>query len=305
MGVTEMKILKELYTPIDTRMLNERIEDLSKRSIKKESKIWALKFIISCMDLTTLEGKDTPGKIEHLVYKAVNPYPGVPSVAAVCVYPLLVSKAKETLAKIGNNNVKIASVSTYFPSGLVEWDIKEKELLYCLREGADEVDMVINRQAFLEGKYYIVYDEIKKAKELCSKYNAHLKVILEVGELPTYEHVRLASLIAMFAGADFIKTSTGKITPAATLQSFLVMLYAIKDFYYYSGKKVGIKPAGGIRTSKDAIKYTVVLNETLGDYFMSPQYYRIGASSLINDVLMQYKKELTGSYQAEEYFSWS
>lgn len=297
-----MKILKEFYTPIDTQMLNERVESLGKRSIKKESKIWVLKFILSCMDLTTLEGKDTYGKVEQLVYKAIKPDEDVPSVAAVCVYPSLIRKAKNILSKTVNN-IKVASVSTYFPSGQVDWSIKEKELLYCLQEGADEVDMVINRSAFLEGKYNVVYDEIKKAKELCDRYGAHLKVILEVGELPTYEHVRLASLIAMFAGADFIKTSTGKITPAATLQAFLVMLYAIKDFYYYTGQKIGIKPAGGIRTSKDAIKYTVLLNETLGDYFMSPDYYRIGASTLINDVLMQYKKEITGAYQAEEYFS--
>ncbi len=300
-----MKILKDFYMPIDTKMLNERVENLSRRSIKKDSKIWALKFIISCMDLTSLEGKDTTGRIEHLVYKAVKPMDGVPSVAAVCVYPSLIRQAKNILEKIGSNDVKVATVSTYFPSGQVDWEIKEKELLYALREGADEVDIVINRHAFLEGKYHVVYDEVAKAKEICSKFGAHLKVILETGELPTYEHIRLASLIAMFANADFIKTSTGKINPAATPQAFLIMLYAIKDFYYYTGRKVGIKPAGGIRTAKDAIRYTVILNETLGDYFMSPDYYRIGASTLINDVLMQYKKELTGVYQSEEYFSLS
>jgi len=298
-----MRILKELYVPIDVKMLNERVESLSKRSIKRESKLWALRFILSCMDLTTLEGKDTSGKIEHLVYKAVFPMEGVPSVAAICVYPSLVRKAKEILNKMNNNSVKVASVATYFPSGQVEWDIKEKEILYVLKQGAEEVDMVINRQAFLEGKYYVVYDEISRAKELCNKFGAHLKVILETGELPTYEHIRLASLLAMFAGADFIKTSTGKVNPAATPQSFLVMLYSIKDFYYLTGRKVGVKPAGGIRTSKEALKYTVILNETLGDYFLSSDYYRIGASTLINDVLMQYKKELTGAYQSEDYFS--
>jgi len=295
-----MKVIKDLYLPIDTKMLNERVEILSKRSIKRESKMWALKFIVSCMDLTTLEGKDTFGKLDHLISKALYPMEGFPSVAAVCVYPSLVKKAKMMLE---NSSVKVASVATYFPSGQVDWEIKEKELLYCLKEGADEVDIVINRQAFLEGKYNVVYDEIARSKEICEKFNAHLKVILEVGELPTYESIRMASLLAMFAGADFIKTSTGKITPAATPQSFLVMLYAIKDFYYYTGRKVGIKPAGGIRTAKDAIRYTVILNETLGDYFMTPEYYRIGASTLINDVLMQYKKELTGSYQSEDYFS--
>jgi deoxyribose-phosphate aldolase len=281
-------------------VLNDRVEELSRRSIKKDSKIWVLKFIVSCMDLTTLEGKDTAGKLSHLVKKALYPMEDFPSVAAVCVYPSLVRQAKEMLK---DSAVKVASVATYFPSGQVSWEIKEKELNYCLKEGADEVDVVINRQAFLEGKYNIVYDEIVRAKEMCEKFNAHLKVILEVGELPTYESIRMASLLAMFAGADFIKTSTGKITPAATPQAFLVMLYAIKDFYYYTGRKIGIKPAGGIRTSKDAIKYTVILNETLGDFFMTPEYYRIGASTLINDVLMQYKKELTGAYQSEDYFS--
>jgi len=295
-----MKVIKDLYSPIDSKMLNDRVEELSKRSIKKDSKIWVLKFIVSCMDLTTLEGKDTAGKLSHLVKKALYPMEDFPSVAAVCVYPSLVRQAKEMLK---DSAVKVASVATYFPSGQVSWEIKEKELNYCLKEGADEVDVVINRQAFLEGKYNIVYDEIVRAKEMCEKFNAHLKVILEVGELPTYESIRMASLLAMFAGADFIKTSTGKITPAATPQTFLVMLYAIKDFYYYTGRKVGIKPAGGIRTSKDAIKYTVILNETLGDFFMTPEYYRIGASTLINDVLMQYKKELTGAYQSEDYFS--
>ncbi|MCS6955819.1 MAG: deoxyribose-phosphate aldolase, partial [Candidatus Calescibacterium sp.] len=268
-----MKILKEFYLPIDTKMLNERVESLSKRSIKKESKLWVLRFIISCMDLTTLEGKDTFGKVEHLVHKAVRPFDDVPSVAAVCVYPSLVRRAKSLLMKIGDNNVKVATVATYFPSGQVDWSIKQREIIYALEEGADEVDMVINRRDFLEGRYWAVYDEINKAKEICHKFGAHLKVILETGELPTYEHIRLASLLAMFAGADFIKTSTGKVNPAATLQSFLVMLYAIKDFYYYTGKKIGIKPAGGIKTSKDAIRYTVVLNETLGDYFMTPEYY--------------------------------
>lgn len=298
-----MKILKELYTPIDSRMVNERVEFLSKRSIKRESKVWGLRFVISCMDLTTLEGKDTSGKVDDLVYKAVKPMEGdVPSVAAVCVYPSLVRRAKELISRIGAS-VKVASVATYFPSGQVDWEIKEKELIYALKEGADEIDIVINRKDFLEGKYHSVYDEISRAKEICSKFDAGLKVILEVGELPTYEHIRIASLLAMFAGADFIKTSTGKINPAATPQSFLVMLYAIKDYYYYTGRKVGIKPAGGIRSSKDALKYTVILNETLGDYFMNPEYYRIGASALLNDVLMQYKKELTGYYQSEEYFS--
>ncbi|MEN3015667.1 MAG: deoxyribose-phosphate aldolase [bacterium] len=299
-----MKFLRDLYSPVDSRMINERVEVLSKRSIKRESKIWVLKFIISCLDLTTLEGKDTSGKLRDLIAKAINPMEGVPSVAAICVYPSLVREAKEIISRFGGN-VKVATVSTYFPSGQVDWQVKQEDLLIGLREGADEVDIVINRKAFLEGKYHVVYDEIARAKELCSKYNACLKVILETGELPTYEHIRLASLLAMFAGADFIKTSTGKISPAATPQAFLVMLYAIRDFYYLTGKKVGIKPAGGIRYSKNAITYTVILNETLGDLFLSPEYYRIGASTLINDLLMQYKKEIEGYYQADEYFSLS
>ncbi len=285
-----MKIIKELYCPIDINMINEVIRNSLSRSVKGYSRLWVLRFIVSCIDLTTLEGSDTDYKVENLVYKAVNPDEDLPSVAAVCVYPSLVRKAREVLSKIGNKDVKIASVSTYFPSGQVDWSIKEKELMYCLSEGADEVDIVINRKALLQGDYDLVYSEVAKAKEICNKYGAHLKVILETGELPSYEHIRLASLISIFAGADFIKTSTGKITPGATLHAFLVMLYAIRDFYYYTGNKIGIKPAGGIRTSNDAINYTIMLNEILGDLFINPKYYRIGASSLINDVVAEYKR---------------
>ncbi|MCX7870508.1 MAG: deoxyribose-phosphate aldolase [bacterium] len=296
------KTLKDLYYPVDSKMLNERIEILSKRSIKKDSKIKGLKILISCMDLTTLEGKDTPSKVKMLCEKAKRPHsdPDIPSVAAVCVYPSLVKVAKDSLK---NTNIKVATVATYFPSSQTSLDVKLKDTEYSLKQGADEVDIVINRNAFLSGKYDIVYDEIAKAKELCLSYNAKLKVILETGELATYDQVKKASLLAILSGADFIKTSTGKISPAATLQDFLVMLYAIKDYYYYTGQKIGIKPAGGIKTAKEALKYLVVLNETLGDYFITPTLFRIGASSLLNDILMQIIKEKTGRYQNEDYFS--
>jgi deoxyribose-phosphate aldolase len=293
---------KNLYYPVDSKMLNERIEILSKRSIKKESKVKGLKILINCMDLTTLEGKDTPNKVRMLCEKAKRPHldTDIPQVAAVCVYPSLVKIAKESLK---GTNIKVATVATYFPSSQTSFEVKIKDIEYSLKEGADEVDIVINRNAFLSGKYDIVYDEIAKAKELCLLYNAKLKVILETGELATYDQVKKASLLAILAGADFIKTSTGKITPAATLQDFLVMLYTIKDYYYYTGQKIGIKPAGGIKTAKEALKYLVVLNETLGDYFITPNLFRIGASSLLNDILMQIIKEKTGNYQNEDYFS--
>ena len=296
------KIMKDLYYPVDSKMLNERVEILSKRSIKKESKIAGLKILISCMDLTTLEGKDTKNKVQMLCEKAKRPHidPDIPSVAAVCVYPSLVKTAKEYLK---NTDIKVATVATYFPSSQSSIEVKLKDLEYSLSQGADEVDIVINRNAFLSGQYQIVYDEISKAKELCLNYNAKLKVILETGELATYDQVRKASILSILAGADFIKTSTGKISPAATLQDFLVMLYAIKDYYYYTGKKIGIKPAGGIKTAKEALKYLVILNETLGDYFINPNLFRIGASSLLNDILMQIIKEKTGRYQNEDYFS--
>ncbi|MGC8815065.1 MAG: deoxyribose-phosphate aldolase [bacterium] len=296
------RTFKDLYYPVDSKMLNERIEILSKRSIKKESKIKGLKILIECMDLTTLEGKDTPNKVKMLCEKAKRPHldPDIPSVAAVCVYPSLVKIAKESLK---NTNVKVATVATYFPSSQTSFEVKIKDIEYSLKEGAEEVDIVINRNAFLSGKYDIVYDEISKAKELCLLYNAKLKVILETGELATYDQVKKASIISILAGADFIKTSTGKINPAATLQDFLVMLYTIKDYYYYTGKKIGIKPAGGIKTAKEALKYLIVLNETLGDYFITPNLFRIGASSLLNDILMQIIEEKTGKYQNEDYFS--
>jgi deoxyribose-phosphate aldolase len=253
------------------------------------------------MDLTTLEAKDTPGKVRQLCAKAIRPYeamPDLPSAAAVCVYPNMVRVAKEAL---GNSGVKVAAVATAFPSGMSSRKVKIDETKYAVNEGADEIDMVISRGHFLAGEYNFVFDEIAAVKEACG--NAHLKVILETGELSTYDNVRLASDIAMYAGADFIKTSTGKIQPAATLPVTLVMLEAIRDFYYKEGKMIGMKPAGGISTAKLAIQYLVVLRETLGEAWMNPDYFRFGASSLANDLLMQIVKGETGVYQSGDYFS--
>jgi deoxyribose-phosphate aldolase len=289
------------FTPIDAVATEEKIARLTKRSIKNESKMFALKLAISMMDLTTLEAKDTPGKVRQLCAKAIRPYeamPDLPSAAAVCVYPNMVRVAKEAL---GNSGVKVAAVATAFPSGMSSRKVKIDETKYAVNEGADEIDMVISRGHFLAGEYNFVFDEIAAVKEACG--NAHLKVILETGELSTYDNVRLASDIAMYAGADFIKTSTGKIQPAATLPVTLVMLEAIRDFYYKEGKMIGMKPAGGISTAKLAIQYLVVLRETLGEAWMNPDYFRFGASSLANDLLMQIVKGETGVYQSGDYFS--
>lgn len=287
--------------PIDAVSIEERIARFTKRSIKNESKMHALKLAISMMDLTTLEAKDTPGKVRQLCAKAIRPYeamPDLPSAAAVCVYPPLVRVAKEAL---GNSGVKVAAVATAFPSGMSTRKVKLDETKYAVNEGADEIDMVISRGHFLSGEYNYVFDEIAAVKEACGE--AHLKVILETGELSTLDNVRKASDIAMYAGADFIKTSTGKVQPAATLPVTLVMLEAIRDFYYKEGKMIGMKPAGGIATAKLAIQYLVVLNETLGEAWMNPNYFRFGASSLANDLLMQIVKQSTGVYQSGDYFS--
>ena len=289
------------FTPIDAVATEEKIARLTKRSIKNDSKMFALKLAISMMDLTTLEAKDTPGKVRQLCAKAIRPYeamPDLPSAAAVCVYPNMVRVAKEAL---GNSGVKVAAVATAFPSGMSSRKVKIDETKYAVNEGADEIDMVISRGYFLAGEYNFVFDEIAAVKEACG--NAHLKVILETGELSTYDNVRLASDIAMYAGADFIKTSTGKVQPAATLPVTLVMLEAIRDFYYKEGKMIGMKPAGGISTAKLAIQYLVVLRETLGEAWMNPDYFRFGASSLANDLLMQIVKGETGVYQSGDYFS--
>lgn len=279
----------------------ERVGALSKRSIKRESKRAALDLIIRMMDLTTLEGKDTPGKVIQMCAKAHRPDPtdpSIPSVAAVCVYPNMVPYAVQATEGTG---LHVASVATYFPSGLSDTRLKIEETRKVVADGADEVDMVINRGAFLAGEYFSVFDEIRRTKEACD--GAHLKVILETGELETLDNVRRASMLAMAAGADFIKTSTGKVRPAATLPVTLVMLEAIRDFHDTTGVQVGMKPAGGIRTSKDAMKYLLVLNETLGEEWMTPNWFRFGASSLLNDVLMQIRFQETGRYSSPDYFT--
>jgi deoxyribose-phosphate aldolase len=286
---------------VDQVAVEERAASLAKRSIKRDSKVFALDLAIRMMDLTTLEGSDTPGKIAALCSKAIRPDPGdrtVPSVAAVCVYPNLVPYARERLEGSG---VKVASVASGFPSGQYPTEIKLEDVRSAVELGADEIDMVIDRGAFLSGRYAKVYDEIVRVKEASGE--AHLKVILETGELGTYDNVRRASLLAMAAGADFIKTSTGKISPAATLPVALVMLEAIRDVHDETGRMVGFKPAGGIRTAKQAVQHLVLVHETLGTDWLTPDLHRFGASSLLNDVLMQIRKEKTGRYQSPDYFT--
>jgi len=285
----------------DTVGVNERIDRFCKRSIKKSSKIEGLKLALSMIDLTTLEGKDTEGKVRQLCYKAMHPHDAlqnIPTVAAICVYPTYVAIAKNALQ---GSNIQVASVATAFPSGQSNLEAKLSDTKFAVDQGADEIDMVISRGQFLSGNYQFVFDEIAAIKEACGK--AHLKVILETGEIDTLENVRKASEIAMYAGADFIKTSTGKIQPAATLQVTYVMLDAIKDFYLKTGKIIGMKPAGGISTSKIALQYLVMLNEVLGEKWMNNKYFRFGASSLTNDILMQLIKSETGIYQSVNYFS--
>jgi len=287
--------------PVDQVGIEERATSLGKRSIKKSAKQAGIRLAISMLDLTTLEGKDSEGKVRQLCQKAKRPQPGdasVPHVAAVCVYPNLVPVAKEALAGSG---VKVASVATGFPAGLVPLPVKIEETRRAVAMGADEIDMVIDRGAFLSGEYDRVSEEIVAVKEACGE--AHLKVILETGELETYDNVRKASHLAMSAGADFIKTSTGKVTPAATPSVVLVMLEAIRDFYLETGRRIGMKPAGGIKTSKQALHLLVLVKETLGDAWLRPDLFRIGASTVANDLLMQLVKETTGRYQNEDYFT--
>ncbi|HMT97026.1 MAG TPA: deoxyribose-phosphate aldolase [Ferruginibacter sp.] len=286
---------------IDQVGIEERASRVTKRSIKKETKLNGLLLTLNMIDLTTLEGKDTDGKVQQMCYKARHlhdVYEGLPTVAAVCVYPSMVRTAKKAVEGSG---VKVAAVATAFPSGQAPRDVKIRDTKYAVNEGADEIDMVISRGKFLQGEYNFVFDEIAAVKEACG--DARLKVILETGELVTYDKVRRASDIAMYAGADFIKTSTGKIAPAATLPVTLVMLEAIRDFYYKTGKRIAMKPAGGISKSKLALHYLVLLNEVLGEEWMNNQWFRFGASSLANDVLMQIMKEKTGVYQSANYFS--
>ena len=286
---------------VDQVGIEERASRVTKRSIKNETKINGLKLALNMIDLTTLEGKDTEGKVKQLCYKAqhlLDIYPGLPTVAAVCVYPSMVAVAKKALGKSG---VRVAAVATAFPSGQAPRDVKIRDTKYAVDQGADEIDMVISRGKFHQGEYNFVFDEIAAIKEACG--NARLKVILETGELVTYDKVRRASDIAMYAGADFIKTSTGKISPAATLPVTLVMLEAIRDFYYKTGKKIAMKPAGGISKAKLALHYLVLLNEVLGEEWMNNEWFRFGASSLANDILMQLMKQRTGVYQSADYFS--
>jgi deoxyribose-phosphate aldolase len=286
---------------VDAVALEERAATLAKRSIKRESKLLALDLAIRTMDLTTLEGADTPGKITSLATKAIRPDPAdasIPSVAALCVYPNLVPTAVERLR---GSSVKVASVATAFPSGQAPLDLKLTEARDVVEAGADEVDMVIDRGAFLAGRYAKVYDEVVRVKEACG--DAHLKVILETGELGTYDNVRRAALLAIAGGADFVKTSTGKISPAATLPVTLVLLEAVRDVFDETGRRVGVKAAGGIRASKQAVQYLVLVHETLGPDWLTPELFRLGASTLLNDVLMQIRKEKTGRYQSPDYFT--
>jgi len=286
---------------VDAVALEARAADLAKRSIKKGAKLAALDLAVRMMDLTTLEGADTPGKVAALCAKARRPDPSdstVPPVAAVCVYPNLVGVAR---AALDGSPVKVASVATAFPSGQSPIEVKLDDVRRALELGADEIDMVIDRGAFLSGRYAKVVDEIVRVKDACG--STHLKVILETGELGTYDNVRRASLLAIAAGADFIKTSTGKVSPAATLPVTLCMLEVIRDVHDDTGRVVGMKPAGGIRTAKQAIQYLCVLHETLGTRWMTPDLFRFGASSLLNDVLMQIRKQKTGLYQSLDYFT--
>jgi len=287
---------------VDQVMAEERAASFAKRSIKTAAKLAGLKLVTSMMDLTTLEGKDTPGKVAYLCRKALQPAEAkyqVPPCAAVCVYPNMVRYARRFLGD--NSAVNIASVATGFPSGQYPLRTKLEEVRRAAGEGADEIDMVIDRQAFLTGDHAKVFDEIAAVKAACG--SAHLKVILETGELVTYDNIRLASRLAMEAGADFIKTSTGKVQPAATMPVTLVMLEAIRDYFYETGIRIGMKPAGGIRTAKQSLAYLVMVRETLGDDWLTPDLFRFGASTLLNDVLMQIARMVDGRYQAADYFS--
>jgi deoxyribose-phosphate aldolase len=295
-------ISKYSVPTVDAVMAEERAASFAKRSIKTSAKLGGLKMALSMMDLTTLEGKDTPGKVAYLCRKALQPAEpkyGVPNCAAVCVYPNMVKYARKFLGD--NSPVRVASVATGFPSGQFPLRTKLEEVRRAVADGADEIDMVIDRGAFLDGDHAKVFDEIAATKGACGA--THLKVILETGELVTYDNVRLASQIAMEAGGDFIKTSTGKVNPAATMPVTLVMLEAIRDYFFATGIRIGMKPAGGIRNSKMALAYLVMVKETLGDDWFTPELFRFGASTLVNDVLMQIAKTVDGNYQGADYFS--
>jgi deoxyribose-phosphate aldolase len=289
---------------VDQVGAESRAATLATRSIKTTAKAYALDLAISMVDLTTLEGADTPGKVQALSAKAMRPDPTdprCPSTAAVCVYPDMVATAKQTL---GSSGVHVASVATAFPSGRASRAVKLADARDAVEAGADEIDMVIDRGAFLSGRYLAVFEEIVAVREACSRADgsvAHLKVIFETGELQTYDNVRRVAWLAMLAGADFIKTSTGKVQPAATLPVTLVMLEAVRDFRRTTGQQVGVKPAGGIRTAKDAIKYLVMVNEVAGPDWLDPDWFRFGASTLLNDLLMQRMKLASGRYAGPDY----
>jgi len=285
---------------VDAVMLEARAGSLAKRSIKTTSKVAGIRLAIGCMDLTTLEGKDSEGRVRSLCAKALHPaphLPDVPSVAAVCVYPNLVPAAKEALR---GTSVKVASVATAFPSGLSSMEVRLADTAAAIAAGADEIDMVIDRGAFLAGHYRAVYDEIVAIKEACGPI--HLKVILETGELGSYDAVRRASDLALEAGADFIKTSTGKVGTNATFPVAVTMCEAIRDYARRTGRRAGLKVAGGVRNTKQAMTYLVIIKETLGESWLTPDLFRIGASSLLDDLLMQYEKQLTGHYAGKDYF---
>ena len=306
-----LRLHLEGLSGVDAVGLEQRAADLGTRSIKTTSKAWALDRIIELIDLTTLEGSDTPGKVRSLVAKAITPDASdssAPCVAAVCVYgdmvPYAVAALGSAHANGGANGINVAAVATAFPSGRASLRVKLADTADAVAAGADEIDMVIDRGAFLSGRYGQVFDDIVAVKEACRRDNgssAHLKVILETGELNTYDNVRRASWLAILAGGDFIKTSTGKVAPAATLPVTLLMLEVVRDWHRLTGERIGVKPAGGIRTSKDAIKYLVTVAETAGEEWLTPTLFRFGASSLLNDVLLQRQKIRTGHYSGPDY----
>ena len=300
-SLTDLSVLLNSVAPVDQVGSLERIAKIQSRSLKGPAKIQGLRMALSMIDLTTLEGKDTPGKVRQMCFKAQHLHDqaeGLPTVAAVCVFPTMVGIAKAALA---NTHIKVAAVSTAFPAGQAPFEVKKLDTLHAVEHGADEIDMVISRGRFLAGDYNFVYDEIAAIKELCGA--ARLKVIFETGELDSLDQVKRVSSLAIAAGADFIKTSTGKIQPAATFPVVLTMLSAIKEHYDQTGQMIGMKPAGGISSAKIALQHLLLVKEVLGEAWLSNEWYRFGASSLANDLLMQYQKQLTGKYQSASYFS--
>jgi deoxyribose-phosphate aldolase len=300
-SLTDLSVLLNSVAPVDQVGSLERIAKIQSRSLKGQAKIKGLRMALSMIDLTTLEGKDTPGKVRQMCFKAQHLHDqaeGLPTVAAVCVFPTMVGIAKAALA---NTHIKVAAVSTAFPAGQAPFEVKKLDTLHAVEHGADEIDMVISRGRFLAGDYNFVYDEIAAIKELCGA--ARLKVIFETGELDSLDQVKRLSSLAIAAGADFIKTSTGKIQPAATFPVVLTMLSAIKEHYDQTGQMIGMKPAGGISSAKIALQHLLLVKEVLGEAWLSNEWYRFGASSLANDLLMQYQKQLTGKYQSASYFS--